>query len=80
MDWEQLFRKPLKGGRLFCRKDFTLEFQWVKNKEYDHLCRKISRLLLKKRALPVKAITKRQVLNEKIRNLRESRKTIPTWV
>ena len=80
MDWEHLFRKPLKGARLFCRKDFTLEFQWVKNKEYDRLCRKISRLLLKKRALPVKAITKRQVLIEKIRNLRESRETIPTWV
>ena len=78
--WKQLFKKPLRGNRKNLggsRKNFTVEFQWIRNREYENLTKKVCRLLLKKRALPLTAVTKHQVLDDKIRNLRESRRTIP---
>ena len=78
--WKQLFKQPLRGNRKNLggsRKNFTVEFQWIRNREYENLTKKVSRLLIKKRALPIEAVTKHQVLDDKIRNLRESRMTIP---
>ena len=62
------------------RKALSLDFLKIKNKEYESLCQKITRLHVKMNALPLSAVAERKVLDIKITSIRESRRTIPCRV
>ena len=74
--WKQLLKGRLNGKR----KTFSVDFLRIRNIEYEKLCKKISWLLLKKKALPITAVTEHQVIDHKIHSIRESRRTIPCRV
>jgi hypothetical protein len=81
--WKQLFKNPLFGNRKHLggnRTNFRVEFQRIKNRKYENLCKKVSYLLKKLKTLPFSAVTERQIINNKISSLKETRRAVPSRV
>ena len=62
------------------RKALSLDFLKIKNKEYESMCQKITRLRVKMNALPLSAVAGRKVLDNKITSIKEARRAIPCRV
>ena len=73
---ERLLKQRFNGNK----KAFSLDFLRVQNKGYENLCKKISYLNLKKKALPLSAVTERELIDNKISSIRDFRRTIPAKV
>ena len=73
---ERLLKQRFNGNK----KAFSLDFLRVQNKGYENLCKKISYLNLKKMALPLSAVTERELIDNKISSIRDFRRTIPAKV
>jgi|TARA_Y100000991_G_scaffold8356_1_gene6207 hypothetical protein len=73
---ERLLKQRFNGKK----KAFSLDFLRVENSEYNNVCSKVTYLKLKKEALPLSAVTERQIIDQKISSIRDFRRTIPSRV
>lgn len=61
-------------------KAFSIDFLRIRNKEYQNISGKITRLRSKKMGIPFGAVKERQLIDSKIAGLKESRSNLPSRV